>query len=280
MIIYVYIRTIKHPKVRLSHSFSVGDCKWSQRFRVSIPKCTRPSWGAIVNRCTSQMRDHAVTHPTLIPWSSSIRSYRRVLYKACDVEGFRKEVVLFKDLSQQFPSCSIHSCQTKPASTVKTKSIGHANLKFVGAVTLSPASWQVRHRYSPGFVFEHCGVWRPKDFMLTLSGFNRVWGIFVWAWIILMWSWDWIDTMTGLCAWEYFYSSFKTITVYCTRYKFARYPATTKNDCWLWTQGRVEPRASEVQISDSAFNPSLKGKSAGNPIFGYQKKTYQNHGFL
>ena len=174
MIIYVYIRTIKHLKVRLSHSFSVGDCKWSQRFRVSIPKCTRPSWGAIVNRCTSQMRDHAVTHPTLIPWSSSIRSYRRVLYKACDVEGFRKEVVLFKDLSQQFPSCSIHSCQTKPSSTVKTKSIGHANLKFVGAVTLSPASWQVRHRYSPGFVFEHCGVWRPKDFMVTLSGFNRV----------------------------------------------------------------------------------------------------------
>jgi hypothetical protein len=101
MIIYVYIRTIKHLKVRLPHSFSVGDCKWSQRFRVSIPKCTRPSWGAIVNRCTSQMRDHAVTHPTLIPWSSSIRSYRRVLYKACDVEGFRKEVVLFKDLSQQ-----------------------------------------------------------------------------------------------------------------------------------------------------------------------------------
>ena len=187
-----------------------------------------------------------------------------------------------------FPSCSIHSCQTNPASTVKIKSIGHANLKFVGAVTLSPASWQMRHRYAPGFVFEHCGVWRPKHFMVTLSGFNRVLhfclGLRNHSNVELRLDWHHdrsmcmgvrteACTVRGKASGTHCHSSFKTITIYCTRYKFARYPATTKNDCWLWTQGRVEPRASEVQISESAFNPSLKGKSAGNPYIWLQKHT-------
>ena len=116
--------TMKHLKVRLSHGrFSAADCV-RLCFRVSMPKCTRPSWGAMANRCTRQMRD----------------SMERVLYKACDFKGFRQEVVVFKDLSNNSRHCCASLYFHHVPSIVVRQS--QQALYRSKAITLSLASWQ------------------------------------------------------------------------------------------------------------------------------------------